>query len=105
MINELQHQSHPDRPPDRIDEVKMPRTAHPGAPSRNPSGTTIRRIEQRRPEILLARESLAEREAKWPKFQADPEWIKVRTESEADGPINANVANYFLQPTTFSSVK
>ena len=54
---------------------------------------------------LLAWESLAEREQKWAKFAADPEWLKVRAESEADGPINANVANYFLSPTAFSSVK
>lgn len=54
---------------------------------------------------LLAWESLAEREEKWPKFATDPEWLKVRAESEADGPINANVANSFLVPTAFSSVK
>jgi len=54
---------------------------------------------------LLAWESLAEREEKWPKFATDAEWLKVRAESEADGPINANVANYFLSPTAFSSVK
>lgn len=54
---------------------------------------------------LLAWESLAEREEKWPKFATDPEWLKVRGESEADGPINANVANSFLMPTAFSSVK
>ena len=54
---------------------------------------------------MLAWESLAEREEKWPKFMADPEWHKVRAKSEADGMINANVANYFLQPTAFSAVK
>ncbi len=54
---------------------------------------------------LLAWESLAEREEKWPKFMADPEWQKVRAESEKDGPINANVMNAFLSPTDFSSVK
>ncbi len=31
---------------------------------------------------LLAWESLAEREQKWAKFTSDPEWIKVRKESE-----------------------
>jgi hypothetical protein len=54
---------------------------------------------------LLAWESLAEREAKWNAFQADPEWIAARTESEKDGPINARVASSFLVPTAFSSVK
>jgi hypothetical protein len=54
---------------------------------------------------LLAWESLAERERKWNAFAADPEWLKVRAESEADGPINANVSNQILVPTAFSSVK
>jgi hypothetical protein len=54
---------------------------------------------------LLAWESLAEREQKWTKFTTDPEWLKVRAETEADGQINANVATSFLTPTAFSSVK
>lgn len=54
---------------------------------------------------LLAWESMAEREAKWNAFQADPEWIAKRAESEKDGPIVANIVNAFLQPTAFSSVK
>ncbi len=54
---------------------------------------------------LLAWESLAEREKKWAAFASDPEWLKVRAESEKDGPINANVSNALLTPTDFSSVK
>ncbi len=54
---------------------------------------------------LLAWESLAERETKWNAFQADPEWITKRAETEKDGAIVANVANQFLAPTSFSSVK
>jgi len=54
---------------------------------------------------LLAWESMGERQAKWSAFQADPEWQAARTASEADGQIVANVANSFLQPTSFSSVK
>ena len=54
---------------------------------------------------MLAWESLAERDAKWGKFAADPEWLKARAESEADGPINANVTNQLLVPTACSSVK
>ena len=54
---------------------------------------------------LLAWESLAEREEKWAKFATDPDWLKARAESEADGPINANVSNQLLVPTAFSSVK
>lgn len=50
-------------------------------------------------------ESLAERERKWNAFQADPEWIQKRAESEKDGPIVANVLSEILTPTAFSSVK
>ena len=54
---------------------------------------------------LLAWESLADREKKWTAFQADPEWLAKRAETEKDGPIVANVSNQFLTPTTYSSVK
>ena len=54
---------------------------------------------------LLAWESLAEREKKWGAFQADPEWIAKRAETEKDGAIVANVSVQILQPTSFSSVK
>ncbi|MBR0656092.1 NIPSNAP family protein [Plastoroseomonas arctica] len=50
-------------------------------------------------------ESLAEREAKWAAFQADPEWIAKRAESEKDGPIVAKITNLILAPTAFSSVR
>jgi hypothetical protein len=54
---------------------------------------------------LLAWESLAEREAKWNAFAADPEWLKARAETEKDGAIVAQVTNAILQPTGFSSVR
>ena len=54
---------------------------------------------------LVAWESMAEREAKWNAFQADPAWQAVRAETEKDGALVANVANQFLAPTAFSSVK
>ena len=54
---------------------------------------------------LLAWDSLADREKKWDAFLADPEWLAKRAESEKDGAIVANVANQFLAPTAFSSVK
>lgn len=54
---------------------------------------------------LVAWDSMAEREAKWTAFQADPDWQAVRAETEKDGALVANVANQFLAPTAFSSVK
>ena len=54
---------------------------------------------------LLAWESLADRERKWNAFQADPDWHRARAETEANGPIVAQVTNEILVPTGFSSVK
>jgi hypothetical protein len=54
---------------------------------------------------LLAWDSLAEREAKWSAFIADPEWNAARADSEKDGQIVADISSQFLTPTAFSSVK
>jgi len=54
---------------------------------------------------MLVWESMADREVKWAKFVADPEWIEVRKESEAAGPIVAKMDNSFLAPTSFSPAK
>lgn len=54
---------------------------------------------------LLAWESLAEREQKWNAFQADPEWIAARTQSEAGGQLVANIASTILTPTKFSALQ
>jgi hypothetical protein len=54
---------------------------------------------------LLAWESMAEREAKWNAFQADPDWKTKRADSEKEGPVIANVSNSFLAPTQFSLLK
>ena len=54
---------------------------------------------------LLAWQDLAERERVWNAFQADPEWLAKRAETERDGAIVSNITNEFLVPTPFSSVK
>src|SRR5436309_16018111 len=54
---------------------------------------------------FVAWESLADREKKWTAFQADPEWITKRAETEKDGAIVSNIVNQFLQPTAFSALK
>ena len=54
---------------------------------------------------MLAWESLAEREEKWNAFAVDAEWVAKRTETEREKPIVASIANQFLTPTGFSSVK
>ena len=54
---------------------------------------------------FLKWESLAEREQKFGKFGADPEWLAARAKTEENGPIVASITNSFLAPTPFSSVK
>ena len=54
---------------------------------------------------LLKWESLAEREAKFGAFGADPDWLKARAETEKNGPIVASITNNLMTPTSFSSVK
>ncbi len=56
---------------------------------------------------LLAHESREAATKSWAAFQADPEWIKVRTESEAAGKIliSGGVKSVFLSPTDFSALK
>ncbi len=51
---------------------------------------------------MIRWESMADREARWAKFMADPDWIAARAASEADGPILANVSSQLLAPTKFS---
>ncbi len=70
--------------------------------------TTVIGNSNHRLTYFLVWESLAEREQKCAKFQADPEWNKARSESELPangGPIVANVVSEILAPTAFSSVK
>jgi hypothetical protein len=54
---------------------------------------------------ILAWNSLADREVKWAAFQSDPEWLRVRDESEKDGPIVMRINNQLLSPTSFSALK
>jgi hypothetical protein len=55
---------------------------------------------------MLQWESLADREARFGAFAADPDWIKARAASEADGgPIVASITNSILAPTSFSALK
>jgi NIPSNAP len=54
---------------------------------------------------LLSWDDLAHRERSWSAFQADPEWHRVRDESQRDGPIVARVRNEIWQPTAYSPMK
>lgn len=52
---------------------------------------------------LIAWDSLADREARWASFIADPEWAAGRAKSEEAGPIVATIASSILQPVAFAS--
>ena len=67
--------------------------------------TTVIGENNHRLTYFLVWESLAEREKKFAAFQADPEWIEKRAQTEKDAPIVANVSSQILTPTAFSSVK
>jgi hypothetical protein len=55
---------------------------------------------------LLSHDSQEAADQNWKSFQADPEWIKVRDASEADGKILANPPErVFMQLTEYSPRK
>jgi hypothetical protein len=54
---------------------------------------------------LLSFPDRAAAEASWKAFGADPEWARVRQESERDGPLTASIESSFLAPTDFSPMR
>jgi hypothetical protein len=54
---------------------------------------------------ILAHESRDAATKNWDEFRNDPDWNKVRTESEAAGKIVNNVESVFANPTDFSPLK
>ena len=54
---------------------------------------------------ILEHPSRQEAEENWAAFQADPEWRKVKAESEANGPLVDHIDHYFMDPTSFSALK
>jgi len=54
---------------------------------------------------ILEHPSRQEAEKNWAAFQADPEWKKVKAESEANGPLVDHIDHYFMDPTSFSALR
>jgi hypothetical protein len=54
---------------------------------------------------ILAHESREAAAKNWAAFNADPEWVKIRTESNANGNLVARVDSYFANPSDFSPIK
>ncbi len=51
---------------------------------------------------MVAFEDYGQRERAWASFREDPEWKKVRAESEQDGPFVHHLTNRILEPARFS---
>ena len=54
---------------------------------------------------ILEHSGRQEAEKNWAAFQVDPEWQKVKAESEAHGALVDHIDRYFMDPTTFSALK
>jgi hypothetical protein len=51
---------------------------------------------------LMAFDDMADRDRKWAAFQADPDWIKARDESQRDGTLTTRIRSDLLRPTDYS---
>jgi hypothetical protein len=54
---------------------------------------------------LLEHASRQAAEKNWAAFQADPEWHKVKAESETHGSLVDRIDRYFMDPTSYSALK
>ena len=54
---------------------------------------------------ILAHPSREAADKNWKEFQADPEWQKVKTETEKEGALAKKVDSTFMDPTSFSPMK
>ena len=54
---------------------------------------------------ILEHPSREEAKKNWDAFRDDPEWKKVKAESEVNGPLVDKIDNYFMDPTSFSALK
>ena len=53
---------------------------------------------------ILEHPSREEARKNWAAFQADPEWKKVKAESEKNGPLVDHIDHYFMDPTSYSAL-
>lgn len=54
---------------------------------------------------VLQHPSPQEAEKNWAAFNADPEWMKAKAESEVNGKLVEKVDRYFMDPADFSPLK
>jgi len=54
---------------------------------------------------ILEHPSREEAKKNWAAFQGDPEWKKVKAESETEEPLANHIDSYFMDATSFSALK
>jgi NIPSNAP protein len=54
---------------------------------------------------VLEHPSREDAEKNWKAFNSDPEWVKVKAASEANGKLVEKIDRYFMDPTDFSQLK
>jgi len=54
---------------------------------------------------ILEHPSREEAGKNWIAFQNDPEWKRVKADSETHGPLADHIDSYFMDPTSFSALK
>ena len=54
---------------------------------------------------LLAHPSREAARQNWKEFASDPEWKKVASESQMNGPLTSKIESVFLDPTDYSPMK
>ena len=54
---------------------------------------------------ILEHPSREDAEKNWAAFQADPDWKKVKADSETNGALVDHIDRYFMDPTSFSALK
>ena len=53
---------------------------------------------------ILKHPNREEAKKNWAAFQADPEWKKVKADSERQGPLVDHIDRYFMEPTSFPAL-
>ena len=54
---------------------------------------------------ILEHSSREEAQKNWAALQTDPEWKKVKADSETQGPLVDHIDSYFMDSTSFSALK
>ena len=63
------------------------------------------KVAEQKMVYILAYPTKAAADKSWKDFRDDPDWIKARKASEANGPLVAKVESVYLNPTDYSPMK